>query len=158
MINSAKFPRAYSEVYSFLNALGNNYIKQIPSSVYNTIKENRDVNYNPVFNSNQKITNDMLSQEAISLIAALNLQYWCKDAEEKKELKQTYINNKKLEEEKYSYDNLFKNNKNEAISDTTSKEITNNETSESQALVEYKENLFMKIINKIKGIFSIFKK
>lgn len=39
MINSAKIPRAYSEVYSFLNVLGNYYINKIPDAIYDTIKK-----------------------------------------------------------------------------------------------------------------------
>lgn len=154
MINSKQLPKAYSEVYSFINALGDSYIAQIPTSIYNTIKENRDINYNPKFEASQTITKGMISQEALSLIAALNLQYWCKDENEKIKLKQTYIENTKKEDEKYSYDNLFKHKKNETIEVTDEQESIPKET----ALVEYKESLFVKIINKIKNIFHFGKK
>ena len=154
MISSVQLPKAYSEVYSFINALGDSYIAKIPTSIYNTIKENRDINYNPKFDANQKITKDMISQEGLSLIAALNLQYWCEDENEKINLKQTYVNNTKQEDEKYSYDNLFKHKKNETIEVTDEQESIPKETS----LVEYKESLFVKIINKIKNIFHFGKK
>lgn len=113
MINSVKIPRAYSEVYSFLNALGTYYISKIPDAVYDTIKENRDENYNPIFNKNESITENNISKEALSLISAINLQYWCHNEDEKKILKEAYINNDNIEKEKYSYDNLFKNNENQ---------------------------------------------
>ena len=47
-------------------------------------------------------------------------------------------------EEKYSVDNLFKNKTN--VTQIERKE-------ESVAMVEYKESIFRRIINKIKGIF-----
>ena len=88
MINSAKISRAYSEVYSFLNALENYYISKIPDAIYDTIKENRDKNYNPVFKDNEIIKKNDISQEGLSLIAAINLQYWCNNPEEKLKLKE----------------------------------------------------------------------
>ena len=83
MINSAKIPRAYSEVYSFLNVLGNYYINKIPDAIYDTIKENRDKSYTPIYDKNENITQNSISQEGLALISALNLQYWCNDEEEK---------------------------------------------------------------------------
>ena len=41
------------------------------------------MNYNPEYKVNQKMTNDVISKEALALIAALNLQYWCEDEKEK---------------------------------------------------------------------------
>lgn len=141
MVSSINFPKAYSEVYCFINALGISYIEKTPVWIYNTIKENRDINYNPKFEINQKITKDIISQEGLSLIAALNLQYWCENEKEKLELKKLYLNNTNKEDEKYSYDNLFKNNNSKATTTNTS-------------LVEYKESIFKRIINKIKKFFK----
>lgn len=139
MINSAKMPRAYSEIYSLINALGDSYINKIPTSIYNTIKIERDTNYNPKYESSKSISAKDISYEALALISAINLQYWCVDQLEKNKLKEIYSNNTKLEYEKYSYDNLFK----KPVQDETVKPV---------ALVEYKEKFFTKIINRIKGL------
>lgn len=147
MVNTVKIPRAYSEVYSFLNTLGSEYIKKIPEKIYNTVKDNRDKEYNPVYKKEQTLKKGMLSNEAISLIAALNLQYWCENDEEKKELKEKYLENTKIEQEKYSYDNLFKNKK------ETTRKIEEN-TAEKVALVEYKEPILKRIWNMILSIFK----
>ncbi len=154
MINSKQLPKAYSEVYSFINALGDSYIAQIPTSIYNTIKENRDINYNPKFEASQTVTKGMISQEALSLIAALNLQYWCKDENEKIKLKQAYIENTKKEDEKYSYDNLFKHESNE------NRKVINGEESvqETTSIVEHKESLWKRIFHKIKHMLHFDKK
>ena len=141
MINSAKIPKAYSEVYSLINALGDSYINKIPSSIYNTIKVERDINYNPKYESSKSISAKDISYEGLALISAINLQYWCTNQEEKNKLKEIYFNNTKLENEKYNYDNLFKKH-------------VQNEVRESVALVEYKERFFTKIIKKIKSFFK----
>ena len=99
MINTVNITRAYSEVYEFINALGEEYIQKIPKRVFETIKNNRDINYSPNFNANIPLKEGQISHEALALIAALNLEYWCQSEEEKKELKQIYVNNSKKEEE-----------------------------------------------------------
>ena len=153
MINTANISRAYSEVYEFINALGEEYINKLPKSIYDTIKDNRDINYKPEYDKNQKLTNEIISKEALALISAINLQYWCKDVQEKERLKQAYYENTKKEEEKYSYDNIFKNN-------TIQKEkIPQESEMENTQIIEYKsENIFEKILSKIKSIFLKFKK
>ena len=149
MIRAVNYPKAYSEVYSFINALGKKYIEKVPQRIYETIDKNRVKSYAPIFKANQTITKNSLSKEALALIAALNLQYWCTSKEEKKKLQQIYINNTKAENEKYSYENLFKNTKS-----NIAKEYEDEQSNEKQALVEYKESPLKKLINKIKKIFK----
>jgi len=139
MINSVKMPRAYSEVYNLINALGDSYVNKIPTSIYNTLKTKRDTNYNPKYEKDQVITDKDISYEGLALISAINLQYLCDNSLEKDELKKIYINNTELENKKFSYNNLFKHsNKNQNVV--------------SVALVEYKQGFFTKIINKIKNL------
>lgn len=144
MINVAKIPQAYSEVYSLINALGERYVNKIPKAIYNTLKEERDINYNPIYEANKPISNQDISYEGLVLISAINLQYWCNNQLEKENLKDIYINNTKIEKEKFSPDNLFKHSEQK-------------ENVISKALVEYKEGFFTKFINKIKKIFKIGK-
>ena len=146
MINIANNTKAYSEVYSFLNALGEEYINKIPKSVYSIIRDNRDKSYNPTYSKDQNVEKNLFSKEALALIAALNLQYFCTDEIQKKELKSIYLKNDEIEKEKYNPDNIFKNN-----------QIKKEEPIEEKhlELVEYKEyNFIQKIINKIKEIFK----
>lgn len=144
MINPAKIPRAYSEVYSFINSLGDSYIKKIPKFIYNKIKSERDVNYIPIYETNKEISDKDISYEGLVLISAINLQYLCDNPLEKEELKKIYINNTSLKKEEFSYDNLFK---------CTSKK----ENMTQNALVEYKDGLFTKFINRIKSFFKLEK-
>lgn len=150
MVNTANTPRAYSEVYGFINALGEEYINKVPKKIYSIIRNNRDVNYNPIFNASESITTQNISKEALAIISALNLQYWCEEPQEKERLKRVYHQNAKKEEEKYSYENMFQNNKVEA-------EDVEVQT-ENVQIIEYKEeNIFTKIMNKIRNFFTKLK-
>ena len=139
MINSTNIPRAYSEVYAFMNTIGQEYINKVPKRIYEKIRNNRDKSYNPIYNKNQTMTKDSISKEALSLIAGLNLQYWCENEKEKEKLKQCYKANQLKEQEMYSYNNLFK------------KDETQSEKTQVTALIEYKkDNFFVQLINNIK--------
>ena len=146
MVSTVKIPRAYSEVYSFINTLGIEYKEKIPNKVYDTIRDNRDKEYNPIYKKEQTIQEGILSYEALCLLSALNLQYWCNDNEEKNILKQKYIENTKKEQEKYSYDNLFKNKQPKVI------ESTSNEPKHTE-MIEYKESILTRIKNWFKRTF-----
>lgn len=148
LINTIGISKAYSEVYSFINALGDEYKNKIPNAVYNTIKVNRDRDYNPIIKKEQTIQKGMLSHEALALISALNLQYWCKDGKEKKRLKETYILNNEQEMEKYSYDKLFKRDRKDNKIEKKDNEIKNT------MMVKYKNNIFNRFINFIKSVLK----
>ena len=146
MVSTVKIPRAYSEVYSFINTLGNEYIEKIPNKIYYTIRDNRDKEYNQIYKKEQTLKEGVLSHEALCLLSALNLQYWCNDNEEKNLLKQKYIENTKKEQEKYSYDNLFKN-KSKIVENISNEQ-------EHKEVIEYKESIFTRIKNWFKRLFN----
>ncbi len=155
MVNTANIPRAYSEVYSFINTLGDNYKNKIPKKLYENIEKGRDVNYNPRYDINQKVDKKTFSHEGLALIAALNLQYWCDDEEEKKELKETYLNNTKIErkkqEEEMSPENLFKTSR---LRDEERERALEQEREANLALVEEPKGIFGKIIAFFKRLRS----
>lgn len=148
MINTMNIPKAYSEVYSFINALGLEYKEKIPNRIYEVIKEQRDKEYVVTLHKDQEIKQGMLSHEALALIAALNLQYWCTDNEEKQRLKQAYMLNTEKENEKYSYDNMFSHK-----GKSEDEEVENN-LKENMQLIEYKEGIFKRIFKLIRRIFK----
>lgn len=141
--------KVYSEVYQVLNVLGDEYIRRLPKSLYNMLEEKRDTTYNPKYTD--EITLDMqnINKESLNILALLQFNYWCDSYEEKLELQNILEENEKIHEEnlrkKYNSENLFKNKKNVY----TKEAIENN-----MAIVEYKENIFRKFINKIKNIFG----
>lgn len=149
MVYERNMKLAYSEVYAFLNMLGEPYIKQISTKVYETIKNNRDLNYNPEITVTSGNLDYEFSREALALISALHLQYFCKDNVEKQKYVQKYNENNKKEQERLKelYDPYKKFKKQEVP------KYNNTEN----ALVEIKkENKFIK---KIKDFLTlIFKR
>ena len=149
MIYEKNMKLAYSEVYLFLNMLGKSYIEKISNTVYETIKNNRDLSYKPniqVVNGN---LNYEFSREALALISALNLQYFCNSKLEKQKYMKIYIENEKQEQERlkelYNPYKKFKK-----LEDTTNNIKEN-------SLIEIKtENTFVKKIKQL--ILKIFKK
>lgn len=140
---------AYSEVYAFLNLLGEDYINKISPNVYKAIEQKRD-NENPISIEmiNGEINYDF-SREALSLIAALNLQYFCESEEEKTKYINEYKKNseilQKYNKQKYEdgLENLRKDNENKE--QAKDKEVE---------MVVYKESFLKKILNCIKNKFK----
>ncbi len=140
--------QAYSEVCAVLENMPNEYISKIPKKIIKLFETERLTNYEPNINKFNPLDKNKLSKKAMVIIAMLNYQYWCPNKKVKDDLYKTYLSNndkyQKEIEKKYSVDNLFKNKNN----------ITQvyNE-GENVAMVEYKESVFKRIINKIKNIF-----
>lgn len=140
----------YSEVYSILNLLGESYIKKLPVSLFNMIKEEKRQDYNPKYDSKINLEQQNIKRETLSMIALFHLNYWCNSDEEKNELKTLFKTNEEKHQaeirEKYNPDNLFKKRNSQQ-----EENIITNEAS----MVEYKEPFFKGIFNKIKRMFHI---
>ena len=143
--------KAYAEVDEILSLMENIYVEKIPKKMRELFKNERLDGYEPKINTKISLDKQNLQRKTLSILAMLNLNYWCEDENEKKELLALYAeNDKKREEElreKYNPDNLFK--KKEQIIEN--KEIKQ----ENTQLIEYKEqNIFKKILNKIMNLFK----
>ena len=146
-----KTKETYSEVYSILNMLGENYITKIPSKLYQMIKEEKSNEYNPQYDFTIALEQQNIKKEALSMIALFHLNYWCNSEAEKWELrdllKENEIKYQSELREKYNPDNIFKNRKKEGT-------ISENNISE-RSIIEYTEkNFFQKIFEKIKHLFK----
>lgn len=142
----------YSEVYSVLNLLGEKYIKKLPISLINMIKDERKKEYNPKYDLKANLAEQNIRRESLSMIALLHLNYWCESEEEKDSLKELFKNNEEIHQaeirEKYNPDNLFKNR-------TKKESNLIEEEKEQTMLVPVKENSFTRFIKKLKNIFNI---
>ena len=78
--------QTYSEVYAVLSALGDKYIEKTPKEILSFIADNRDRNYAVTIDDTIPLDEQNLSEEAISLIAMLKLDYWCETEKEKADL------------------------------------------------------------------------
>lgn len=142
--------QAYSEIDEFLGLLTNEQIDKIPQKLREFFKEEKDYSYKKGINPKVPIKEQNLKEETLGIIALLNLQYWCEDEQEKERLQKVYSQNEKkyqdLLNEKYNPNNLFKKNK-------ANETIETNLQNENMAMVEYKEPIFKRILNKIKRLF-----
>ena len=142
--------KAYAEVDEILTNMESMYVEKIPKKIRELFSNNRLEGYNPNINPKIPLDEQNLQKKTYSILAMLNLNYWCDDEKEKQELIKIYAENdrKKEEElrEKYNPDNIFKK-----------KEIENipNIEEKNTVLIEYKEsNFFKRIISKIMNLFK----
>lgn len=137
--------KSYSEVYEILNLMDSIYLDKIPNKVIELINNERDKDFKTNISTDILLEKQKLQKETYTILTILYLNYWCESELEKEEIINLCNDVDVLNREKYSYDNLFKNNKEIPMQDVLKE--TNN------SLVEYKESIFTRIINKIKKFF-----
>ena len=141
-----KTRQAYSEIDEYLGLLSEEQRYEIPKKLRDFFKEEKDQEYFKNIDKDIPIKDQNLKEETLAIIALLNLQYWCKDEEEKKRLQEIYAQNEKEYQdmlyEKYNPNDIFKKKEGTTIEN-------NNEIKEKMQMVEYKDSVFKRIINKI---------
>lgn len=141
-----KTRQAYSEIDEFLGLLNEEQRNEIPKKLRDFFKEEKDQEYFKNIDKDIPIKDQNLKEETLAIIALLNLQYWCKDEEEKKRLQEIYAQNEKEYQdilyEKYNPNDIFKKKEETTIEN-------NNKIKEKMQMVEYKDPVFKRIINKI---------
>lgn len=141
---------AYAEVDMILNLMDEKYVREIPEKLRTLFKSKKAKEYSKNIVDDKPLKEQNLNKETLSILAVLNYNYWCKDEKRKKELWDIYSeNDRKYQQElreKYNPDDIFKKNNSPKYVENISKEDT---------IIEYKESIVKKIINKIKSIFHI---
>jgi len=144
--------QAYSEINEFLGLLTEEQRNKVPKKLRDFFREERDTNYIKGIRADIPVNQQNFKEETLAIIALLNLQYWCQDENEKQRLKSIYANNEKVYQEmlqvKFNPDDIFKKR-------NMPKEDEITEQTNSVAMVEYKESIIKRIINKIKSLFHI---
>lgn len=135
-----------AEVDMILNYADEESLSKIPESLKQFIKENKS-DYITNINPEKDLKDQDLLYETKVILSVLYRDYWASSEERRKLLEYekaelTNIENRK--NEKYNYNNLFKNKNNEI--GTNVKEI--------KSLV-VKQNLIKKILNKMRGFFRL---
>ena len=138
--------KAYTEVLLILSYMEQKYVDMIPKKLLELFNEEKDKNYQPNINPNISLAEQNLQRKTLALLAMLNLNYWCKDENEKQEMLKMYSeNDKKIEaemRERYNPDNLFKKREKVEQKDEAKEECTE--------IIEYKEqNIFKRILDRI---------
>lgn len=145
-----EYKQSLKEVNTILNFMGKEYINKLPNKLVSFIKENMDNSYISDINVNTPINEQPIKNDTKILLSLLYRNYWCSE-EKKRELleEDMYLKSEREKEihEKYNPDNIFKTKQQKIISEES---IVNN-----VSMVEYKESIFKRILNKIKCIFRV---
>lgn len=145
MLSSSE-KRMYSEVYGIIDCMGENYKNALPQKLYKYIHDNKDENYCPRYNLSEALMPQNLSKKATAFICFLHYKYWCETEEEKTKINKILKYNEEKNREKYNKNNIFEKN-------VIQQNSTENMKQQMQ-LVEYKENMFKKILRKLRGFFK----
>lgn len=138
------------EVLSILAFCDEEIIKKIPTQVMRKLMEiAADSEESYYIEKNKKLCEQYITEESKDLISLIFYSYIA-DENEKKELLDAWNKNEDVYQEKlrekYNPDNIFEKRRT-----TYNEQAITNEL----AVVEYKETLINKIINKIKKLFKI---
>ena len=146
MINIA-YAKAYTEVLEIIKYFPKEEYAKIPVEKIEFYKNNMDKNYNFKVNPEIDLSEQSISPETNAIMINLFTDYYATE-EQKVKIKNLLDSNQQKEEqekrERYKPDNIFKKRNQE--------NIIRNEV----ALVEYKESIFKRFINKIKSFFHDF--
>ena len=108
------------------------------------------IKYISNINVNTPINEQPIKNDTKILLSLLYRNYWSSEEKKRELLKEdVHLKNEREKEirEKYNPDNIFKNKQQKIISEES---VVNN-----VSMVEYKESIFKRILNKIKCIFRV---
>ena len=88
--------KAYSEVLEILSYMEQKYVDKIPQKLLDLFNEEKNKDYIPNINSNISLAEQGLQRKTLALLAMLNLNYWCENEEEKREMLKIYSENDKI--------------------------------------------------------------
>lgn len=143
---------AYVEVIEILKHMDKKYVEKIPQKLKDFFENNCSKEYKFNLNSDKPLAEQNLKSKTLAILGMLNVNYWCENEAAKQKLLAQYYEEERLYQEelreKYNPDNIFKKHEQE-------KSLEENIAREELAMVEYKESIFKRFINKIKSIFKM---
>lgn len=141
--------KAYSEVWSILNALGETYFCKLPDKLIDFVKREKDDTYNPIYSVEDDFEYQNISEDALNFVTFLNLKYWC-DEEEKAEILSVLRENDSKSELKSEIEEQCKADVKFEIEEYS--KVVNEE--QCLPIVQEKISFKVKVINIIKKIFK----
>lgn len=143
--NNIEYIQANTEIKCLLKYFPINYIKKLPTKLLEMIYKNSDDKYNIEVDLKKGLKNQNISKKAKDMLAVLTYNYWSSENEKKDIIERLNENENTYQEklrEKYNPDSIFKDRERKA-------EAVEN----SNAMIEYKETIFIKIKNWFKRNF-----
>ena len=143
---STELSEAAVEVLEILKYTRKSDVEKIPRDFIRFLEENSSTTYKINKDYSKPISEIKLRTKTEALLGVIYLKYWA-DENGKKEFQQKLNDNEKKNMEqlnkKYNTEELFKNRNTEEVKE------------QDKFLVTKKENIFIKILNKIKNLFNI---
>lgn len=147
------YNNAFTEVYTILNYLDEEEYNKIPPEVINAITSNMNKKYNYAMNEKIDLSKQPMLDETRAILFNLFRDYLATAEQKEKIIKMQNEERQKNELRKQEqYDtNVFANKERNK---TKTKENLADSENEKMQIVEYKENIFKRIFNKIKSFFT----
>ena len=144
-----KYAAAYTEVLEILKHIPIEDYNKIPKNEIELLEAYADNNYTFNYDTSKTLEEQNVSDITKAIIILLFRDYWATEIQRKKIIAKQNYDRMKLEEKKKEKYNahIFQDRNND-------KQKINIEDTKEIILVEYKESIFKRIINKIKTIFD----
>lgn len=151
-----EYNEAVVEVLDLLNHTELELVEKIPKKLIEFWKKNASNTYKSNIDYNKKIDEMNLKPKTKALIGMIYRNYWC-TPEERKTYDEILVQNEKdfqdSAREKYNPDKIFEKPQEDFIVRNKFEDNTlSKEDYRESNIIEYKENIFLKILNKIKEI------
>ena len=141
-----KYKNAYTEVYEIIEQLNEEEYNKIPSEVIKAIEENRNTEYEFELDEDIELKDQELLPETKAILFNLFRDYLSTPEQKEKIIKmqaEERLKNEQKKQEQYNSDVFVNKQKKQPIKE------------EHTELIEYKENIFKRIFNKIRQFFHI---
>ena len=146
-----EYSEAIVEVLEILEYSDDNILEKIPKKLIKFWERNKSKTYKPNLDHNKSISEMNLKDKTKSILSMIYLNYLCNDAEAK-EISSIINHN----EEIYQTELIINRNSQhlEKVQNTINT-INENKKSTSITIIDNKESIFKKIVNRIKRFFNI---
>ncbi len=141
-----KYKNAYTEVYEIIEQLNEEEYNKIPPQVIKAIEENRNTEYEFELEEDIELKDQELLPETKAILFNLFRDYLSTPEQKEKIIKmqaEERLKNEQKKQEQYNSDVFVNKQKKQPIKE------------EHTELIEYKENIFKRIFNKIRQFFHI---
>ena len=137
---------AYAEVYTILQELNEEEYNKIPPEVIKTIEANRNEDYEYELDDELELKDQPMLPETKAILFNLFRDYLANPEQKTKIIR---MQNEARQKNELKKQQMY----NRDVFTNRQKEDTVQQNNETMQIVEYKENLFKRIINKIKKFF-----
>ena len=138
---------AYTEVYTILQHLNEEEYNKIPPEIVDAIRLNRNVEYEYTLNNKLDLEKQEMLPETKAILFNLFRDYLATPEQKNKIIQ---MQNEERQKNELRKQQLYSSN----VFENRQKENVYNPNKETKQIVKYKENIFKRILDKIKKFFG----